>query len=117
MLRTNQTDAELKIWQAVRASRLMNCKFRRQVPIDDFIVDFICFEQKLIIEIDGGQHLNSKRDLGRDAKLISLGFEVLRFWNNEVMQNFDGVLAVIVTNLQKTPSPQPSPAWGRGGNS
>lgn len=95
----------------------MNCKFRRQVPIDDFIVDFICFEQKLIIEIDGGQHLNSKRDLGRDAKLISLGFEVLRFWNNEVMQNFDGVLAVIVTNLQKTPSPQPSPAWGRGGNS
>ncbi len=59
MLRANQTDAELKLWQVLRASRLMGYKFRRQVPIDDFIVDFVCFEQKLIIEIDGGQHFNS----------------------------------------------------------
>lgn len=101
ILRANQTDAELKIWQTVRASRLLGFKFRRQVPIDDFIVDFVCFEQKLIIEIDGGQHMNNQSDIERDAKLKNVGFNVLRFWNNEVMQNFDGVLAAIVDNLQK----------------
>lgn len=114
LLRINQTDAELRVWQAVRASRLLGFKFRRQVPIDDFIVDFVCFEQKLIIEIDGGQHLNCQDDIERDIKLKTFGFKVLRFWNNEVMRNFDGVLDLIVENLQDTPSPQPSPAWGRG---
>jgi very-short-patch-repair endonuclease len=64
----------------------MNFKFRRQVPIDDFIVDFVCFEQKLIIEIDGGQHLDNKKDLIRDAKLKALGYRMLRFWNNEIIK-------------------------------
>lgn len=117
LLRINQTDAELRVWQALRASRLLGFKFRRQVPIADFIVDFVCFEQRLIIEIDGGQHFDSKSDLDRDAKLISLGFQVLRFWNNEVMQNFDGVLAVIVTKLQKKSLSPTLSHMGRGGNS
>jgi very-short-patch-repair endonuclease len=108
MLRSNQTYEEQKLWQILRGSRLMNFKFRRQVPIDDFIVDFICFEQKLIIEIDGGQHFGSEKDVLRDAKLKALGFRVLRFWNNEITTNFDSVIAVILQQLQ-TKSPLPSP--------
>lgn len=93
----------------------MNFKFRRQVPIDDFIVDFVCFEQKLIIEIDGGQHLDNKIDVMRDAKLKALGFRVLRFWNNEVNNNFNGVMEVILQQLQsKTPHPNPLPQGERG---
>jgi very-short-patch-repair endonuclease len=116
-LRTNQTDAELKVWQALRASRLMNYKFKRQVPIGDFIVDFVCFEKKLMIEIDGGQHLDSKKDLARDAKLNVQGYQVLRFWNNEIIQNFDGVLSVISQHLQMaTPLPNPLPQGERGVN-
>ena len=114
-LRTNQTDAELKIWQAIRAGRLMNYKFKRQVPITEFIVDFVCFEQKLVVEIDGGQHAESGRDALRDAKLIKMGFRVLRFWNNDVMNNLDGVLTVILEQLQiATSLPQPSPTRGEG---
>lgn len=114
VLRTNQTETELKVWQALRASRLMNYKFRRQVPISEYIVDFVCFEKKLMIEIDGGQHLNNKKDLARDEKLKALGFRVLRFWNNEVTENFDGVLAVILQHLQMTtPLPNPLPQGER----
>ena len=107
-LRTNQTDAELKIWQALRAGRLMNYKFKRQVPIDVFIVDFVCFEQKLIVEIDGGQHAESSKDVLRDARLIQMGFTVLRFWNNEITDNLEGVLMVILQHLQVAP-PLPNP--------
>lgn len=114
-LRTNQTDAELKVWQALRAGRLMGYKFKRQVPVGDFIVDFVCFEQKLIVELDGGQHMGSERDVIRDARLNTMGFRVLRFWNNEVMQNIEGVLVVILQYLQiVAPSPQPSPTRGEG---
>jgi very-short-patch-repair endonuclease len=115
MLRSNQTCEEQKLWQILRGSRLMNFKFRRQVPIDDFIVDFICFEQKLIIEIDGGQHFGSEKDVLRDAKLKALGFRVLRFWNNEITSNFDSVMAVILQQLQtKSPLPSPLPQVERG---
>jgi len=114
ILRTNQTYEERKVWQALRASRLMSFKFRRQVPIDDFIVDFVCFEQKLIIEIDGGQHLDNKKDLVRDAKLKAHGYQVLRFWNNQITKNFDGVMAVILHQLQtKSPLPNPLPQGER----
>ncbi len=113
-LRTNQTDAELKIWQALRAGRLMNHKFKRQVPITDYIVDFVCFEQKLIVEIDGGQHMESSGDELRDAKLTKMGFKVLRFWNNEIFNNLQGVLTVILKQLQKaTPLPNPLPQGAR----
>ena len=114
-LRVNQTDAELKVWQALRAGRLMNHKFKRQVPITDYIVDFVCFEQKLIVEIDGGQHGQSKDDVLRDTKLLKMGFRVLRFWNNDVIQNLEGVLTVILKQLQiATPLPNPLPQGERG---
>jgi very-short-patch-repair endonuclease len=114
-LRTNQTDAELKIWQILRAGRLMGYKFKRQVPIADFIVDFVCFEQKLVVKIDGGQHAQNSEDVLRDAKLIEMGFRVLRFWNNDVMNNLDGVLMVILERLQTaTPLPSPLPQGARG---
>lgn len=113
-LRTNQTDAEIKIWQALRASRLLSYKFRRQVPMGDFIVDFVCFEKKLIVEIDGGQHLDSKSDLTRDAKLKAQGYRVLRFWNNEITENLDGALAIILQYLQmQPPLPNPLPQGAR----
>lgn len=113
-LRTNQTNAELKMWQALRAGRLMSYKFRRQVPIDDYIVDFVCYEQKLIVEIDGGQHLESATDPARDAKLNILGFKVLRFWNNQIFDNLEEVLAMILLCLQTaTPLPNPLPQGAR----
>lgn len=113
-LRTNQTDAELKIWQALRAGRLMQFKFKRQVPIENFIVDFVCFERRLILEIDGGQHMTCEKDMVRDGTLNIMGFKVLRFWNNDVLQNFDGVLAVILQNLYAaTPLPSPLPQGER----
>lgn len=102
------------IWHALRAGRLMSHKFKRQVTIDDFIVNFMCFEQKLMIEIDGGQHLENVTDIMRDVKLNSLGFTVLRFWNNEIMENLEGVLMVILQNLQAaTPLPSPLPLGAR----
>ncbi len=113
-LRTNQTDAEIKVWQALRAGRLLHYKFRRQVPIADFIVDFVCFEQKLIVEIDGGQHMNDIKDVARDAQLRALGFSVLRFWNNEIFNNLEGVLTVILERLQiSAPLPSPLPQGAR----
>lgn len=94
-------------------------KFRRQQPIDNYIADFICFENRLIIEVDGGQHAEQKeKDIERDTYLQQQGFSVLRFWNNDVLQNIDGVLAVIRENCLShpslTPPPLSSPATGGG---
>lgn len=93
-LRANMTDAERAIWQHLRAEQ-MGVKFRRQVPIGRYIVDFVCFSHRLIIEIDGSQHADSASDKVRDAFLVAEGFKVLRFWNNEVLQQLDGVLEVV----------------------
>ncbi|MBN2854949.1 MAG: endonuclease domain-containing protein [Halothiobacillaceae bacterium] len=93
-LRTNMTEAERAIWQYLRAEQ-MGVKFRRQAPIGQYIVDFVCFSHKLVIEIDGGQHADSASDQARDAFLVSQGFKVLRFWNNEVMQQLDGVYETV----------------------
>jgi very-short-patch-repair endonuclease len=80
-------------------------RFRRQQPIDKYIVDFVCFEKRIIIEVDGGQHATEgSHDRERDAYLRQAGFKVLRFWNNEVMQSIDGVLEVIRANCFITPS-------------
>ena len=99
----------------MRAARLMNYKFKRQVLLADFIVDFVCFEQKLIVEIDGGQHMNSTQDIERDIKLNAMGFKVLRFWNNEIIDNLEGVLMLILQHLQiATPLPNPLPQGARG---
>jgi len=95
-LRRRSTEAEKIIWKHLRSKQMCGIKFRRQQPIGDYIVDFVCFEKHAIIEIDGGQHsLNSLGDRKRDKWLKSQGYRVLRFWNNDIMQNLEGVLEII----------------------
>jgi very-short-patch-repair endonuclease len=115
------TDAERKLWFALRDRRLVGTKFRRQVPIGRFIADFACYELRLIIEVDGGQHSQSVRDMRRDAWLSERGFRVLRYWNSDVLRNLDGVLDRIVEAVHAdTPHParasrgHPSPTRGEG---
>ncbi len=113
-LRTEMTDAERKLWHRLRAGQA-GVKFRRQQPIGRYIVDFVCFEQKLIFELDGGQHADAiEKDGARTQWLESQGFTVLRFWNNDIMNNIEGVLMRILDAL--SPSPQPSPIKGEGEN-
>ena len=95
-LRRKCTDAERILWKSLRSKQMEGVKFRRQQPIEGYIVDFVSFEKRLIIELDGGQHaVNRDQDVVRDRCLTRNGFEVLRFWNNEVMQNQEGVLEKI----------------------
>jgi len=104
-LRRNATNAERLLWQKLRNKQLEGYKFRRQQPIGNYIVDFVNFENLIIIELDGGQHAILKgKDRNRDAWLQSQGFHVLRFWNNDVLENIDGVLAVIRKRMI-SPSP------------
>ena len=99
-LRKNATDAERLLWKYLRARQLYVLKFRRQHPIDNYIVDFICIEKKLIIELDGGQHaMNKEKDIKRDNTLKDKGYKVVRFWNNEVLSNIVNVLDVIKNNF------------------
>jgi very-short-patch-repair endonuclease len=116
-MRAKPTDAEHRLWQHLRAGRLPNFKFRRQQPLGNFIVDFVCLEARLIVELDGGQHNGSATDVARDAWLTSQGLVVLRFWNNEVFENLEGVLERILVQLQAAPSPQPLSRRGRGARS
>jgi very-short-patch-repair endonuclease len=108
-LRQSQTDAERALWFRLRDRRLRGLKFRRQVPIDSYMADFCCEAARLIIEIDGGQHVErSGEDAKRTAALETHGYLVLRFWNNDVLQNIDGVLESIVNTSRPVP-PHPSP--------
>src|ERR1044072_915292 len=100
-LRSNQTDAERKLWLALRDRRLGGFKFVRQEAIGPFIVDFVCRERTLVIEVDGGQHADNARDARRDAYLAGEGYRVLRFWNNDVLANRDGVLLTILDALNE----------------
>ena len=111
-MRRNATEAERVLWLHLRAHRLAGGKFRRQQPMGPYIVDFICHASRLIVEVDGGQHLESARDSGRDAWLRQQGFTVLRFWNNDVLQRPDSVLEEILRHFPL--SPCPSPARGEG---
>ncbi len=112
-LRTDSTDAERLVWSRLRAHRLGGWKFKRQQPIGRYVVDFVCFDAKLVIELDGRQHADATdADAARDAWLGSQGFRVLRFWNNDVLSNLDGVLTMIASHL--SPSPRPSPTRGEG---
>ena len=115
-LRTNQTEAEQYLWYHLRACRFMDLKFKRQKPIGRYIVDFVCVEQQLIVELDGGQHAEQlEYDQRRDAWLRGQGYTVLRFWNNEVMQQLEGVLEKIRLTLSAEPSPPaPLPLAGEG---
>jgi len=113
-LRRQATDAELLLWRHLRAHRLAGYKFRRQVVIEPYIVDFLCLEARLIVEADGGQHLQQEEyDMTRTLFLESLGYKVMRFWNHEILCDIDIVLEQIRRFLVETPSPQPSPG-GRG---
>lgn len=101
-LRKNSTDAEKRLWYFLRANRL-GFKFKRQVPIKRFIVDFVCHEKCLIIELDGGQHqTNQEYDEQRTVELSRCGYQVLRFWNNDVLRETNTVLKVIHKALSPT---------------
>jgi very-short-patch-repair endonuclease len=98
-MRCQPTDAELAMWRLLRDRRLGRFKFRRQVPFQNFILDFVCFEKRLIIEIDGSQRASSKRDETREAALIAEGFQIARYWNNDVLQQPSAVLEDIFVKL------------------
>ena len=112
-LRRDMTDAEWKLWALLR--QIEGFKFRRQVPIGPYIVDFVCHTAKLIIEADGGQHdLDSAQEVVRTKFLESEGYQLLRFWNNEVLSNPEGVHTVVSAALGGiSPSPNPPPSRGR----
>ena len=95
------TDAETKLWFALRDRRFANFKFRRQVPIGPFVVDFVCYGARTVIEVDGGQHADSSTDRWRDQWLTANGFRVLRFWNNDVLGNLEAVLTAILAAVRE----------------
>jgi very-short-patch-repair endonuclease len=115
-LRTNSTKAERKLWRFLRTLKDQGFHFRRQVPIDHLIVDFACYSARFVIEVDGGQHNTAsgqRIDAMRDRHLRSQHFKILRFWNNDVLSNLDGVAHEIQRALtQRTPTPIPSPQGG-----
>jgi very-short-patch-repair endonuclease len=105
-LRQGGTDAENRLWFHLKGKQLEGLKFRRQEPIGNFIVDFVAYEKRLVIEQDGGQHAKETdqvKDSQRDGWLNSQGFLVLRFWNTEVLQNLEGVLETIRANCLSHP--------------
>lgn len=113
-LRNAPTDAERLLWQRLRARQLEGCKFRRQHPFGDYILDFVCLERMLVVELDGSQHaVNINADASRSAFLKNAGFLVLRFWNNQMFDEMNGVLETIWQALRARDSapspPRPSP--------
>ena len=98
-LRRDMTEAERRLWYWLRAHRFHGASFRRQTPIGPFIVDFVSHELRLVIELDGGQHSESKRDMHRDRWLKSKGYRVLRFWNSDVLRNRDVVLELVAGEI------------------
>ena len=99
-MRNDATKAENMLWQQLRSRQMDGAKFRRQVPLKGYILDFVCFEEMLIIEVDGSQHAGSKRDERRDALFRSDGFRVMRFWNEEIEQGLDFVCRSILSVLK-----------------
>jgi len=96
------TDAERALWARIRAEQIEGFKFRKQAAIDDYIVDFLCLERMLVVEVDGGQHaIRKAEDDARTLALGMMGYRVIRFWNNEVLRNIEGVLEVIRLVLLK----------------
>jgi very-short-patch-repair endonuclease len=118
-LRRDLTDAERRLWSILRNSKLEGAKFRRQQPIGPFVADFVCQDRRLIIEADGGQHSDSTVDERRTAFLEQRGYRMLRFWNNDILDNIEGVAGSIAAVLA-TPHParasreSPSPSRGEG---
>jgi very-short-patch-repair endonuclease len=114
-LRQNMTEAERRVWQVLRSQQMKGFKFRRQVPIGRYIADFVCHEARLIVEIDGGQHeRSSPREAERTGFLQNQGYRIVRFWNNEVLANLEGVHQTITDELGRITPTQPSPIKGEG---
>jgi very-short-patch-repair endonuclease len=112
-MRRVPTEAEKKLWWHLRHRLPMtDTHFRRQVRLGRYIVDFASHQAHIVIEVDGGQHADNKADAARTRFLESQGYPVLRFWNNEVLKNIDGVLEVIHRAITPTPTPDPSPQGG-----
>jgi very-short-patch-repair endonuclease len=116
-LRNNATDAERTLWQQLRNKQVGGCKFRRQHPCGNYILDFVCLERRVVVEVDGSQHFEAAGyDNARTLFLRSARFGVLRFWNNQVFRELDGVLEIIRRELanRTTPSPPNPPLEGEG---
>jgi very-short-patch-repair endonuclease len=118
-LRRGGTLAEHRLWAALRNRQVAGAKLRRQAPRGSLVVDFLCHEARLVIEVDGGQHAGSARDTARDALLAAKGWHVVRYWNHEVLGNLDGVLADIGRLIEERRAQAPltptlSPAGERG---
>jgi very-short-patch-repair endonuclease len=122
-MRSNPTDAEVRLWSILRAKRLEALKWKHQVVFDDlYIADFVCFERRLIVEADGSQHADNKHDADRDTWFNQQGFEILHFWNNDILTNTEGVALSILHALEslcaadaaRPLSPTPPPQGGRG---
>ena len=119
-LRKEQTQPELIIWNILRQRRFFNLKFRRQVPFGEYIADFACYEKKIIIELDGSQHLEEKnllKDRIRTEYLNDIGFTVFRFYNSDILNNLESVLTFLYNELVDSPSSElrsPSPIKGEG---
>jgi very-short-patch-repair endonuclease len=107
-LRSDMTEAEKRLWYHLRQKHI-GARFRRQVPIASYVVDFLCIEAKLVVEVDGSQHLESQHDITRDAVLIAHGYRVLRFWNHDVLDRTQSVLEAIWSALREE---RPHPAFG-----
>jgi very-short-patch-repair endonuclease len=101
-MRADSTKGENILWQAIRNRQLEGFKFKRQVPIENYIVDFVCFDSRLIIEVDGSQHIESEYDRLRDKALSTAGFRILRFWNDEIVRNINGACLRILIELKNT---------------
>lgn len=115
-LRSNMTGAERRLWSVLR-KRQVGVKFRRQVPIGPYVVDFLCHEARLIVEMDGWSHgsaVQQSRDVARDVYLRRVGFRVLRIWNCQVMEDIEGVWVIIREASQQFPHPDLPPQAGEG---
>jgi very-short-patch-repair endonuclease len=113
-LRRDSTQVEQKLWRYLRARSLAGFKFVRQQPIGPYVVDFVCRGKRLVIEVDGGQHAESKNDVVRDQWLEAHRYRVVRFWNNDVLENIEGVWDTIVAAASAAAPPHPNPLPARG---
>ncbi|MGH8504492.1 MAG: endonuclease domain-containing protein, partial [Stenotrophobium sp.] len=113
-LRRRMTESEQMLWLHLRAHRFQGHKCKRQQPLGPYIADFVCFSARLIVEVDGSQHLKNPHDAKRDEWFEENGFRVLRFWNDQVLQETEAVLEEILRVVEAAPLPQPLSRNGRG---